>query len=277
MDFKLNAIIEDYAQKPFVTLPTHYRVHPVGYVESGYMTNVSAYLFPVRGEGYFMLDDQSFHFRPGMVIHGCPGKWLTSGNIADQPLEFYVMYYHCTAEDGGYLHRAFELETGINPTVLSLLKMLIKATERPDCFSRFQAKALMYSVLTEVFGAARSMKETGASSIVESTKQFMEFHYAQSHSLRDLAGRHGMCAKYFSEVFKKYTGITPIDYLIGYRMKQAYKFLLTTTCNVKEIAQSVGYQDAYYFSRLFKKQFGFSPSEVRVRSKAATDNCPSKW
>ncbi|MDF2922771.1 MAG: AraC family transcriptional regulator [Paenibacillaceae bacterium] len=265
MEININDMIEEYTSQPFMILPAHYRKHPVGFVEPGYMTNISAFLFPVQGEGYFKLDGQPFQFRPGMVIHGCPGKWLTSGNITDKPLHFYIMYYHHNRETSGYMHRAFEMEIGSNPNMIALLKMLVKASDKPDNYSKFQAKTLVYSILSEVFSAAKSIKKTETHAIVEEARGYIEFHYMRQHTLCDLASRYGMCPKYFSEVFKKYTGISPIDYLIGYRMKQSYKLFLSTSCSVKEIAESVGYQDAYYFSRLFKKQFGIAPSQVRCR------------
>lgn len=263
MQLHLNDMLEEYRCQSFDILPTFYRKHPVGYVEQGYRTNLSAFLFPVRGEGYFRLDDQSFRFKPGMVIHGCPGKWLTSGNMLDKTLEFYVMYYRTDQETGGYVHRAFEMEIGSNPTLLTLLKMLANVTEQPDSHSRLQAKGLFYSVLAETFSSAARILKNSSHGTVEEAKRYLELHYAQQITLCDLAERFGMGPKYFSEVFKKYTGITPIDYLISYRLKMAYKLLLSTGSSVKETAMAVGYADAYYFSRLFKKQFGFAPSEVR--------------
>ncbi|MNB73258.1 HTH-type transcriptional activator Btr [compost metagenome] len=265
MDFVIEDMIEEYDRRPVAILPTLYRRQPTGYVEPGYWTNVSAFLFPMRGEGVFALDGRSFSFRPGIVLHGCPGKWLTSRNCGDQPLEFYAMYYNYPDKSEGYMHRVFEMEIGINPVILSHLELLAQATGRPDSRSRFQAKALFYSVLSELFNtAARTMKnETQA--LMEDARAYIEFHYMKPHTLFDLAGRFGMSPKYFGEVFKKYAGLGPIDYVIEYRMKQAYRMLLSTNCTVKDIAQAVGYADAYYFSRLFKKQFNFAPSEVRSR------------
>nr|WP_285874008.1 helix-turn-helix transcriptional regulator [Halalkalibacter oceani] len=71
-----------------------------------------------------------------------------------------------------------------------------------------------------------------------------------------------MKPKYFSYLFQKFAGAGPIDYLIQYRMNKAYELLMTGQFTIKNVAQSVGYADAYYFSRLFKKYKGVSPSRL---------------
>ncbi|MFD0672880.1 helix-turn-helix transcriptional regulator [Cohnella sp. GCM10027633] len=71
-----------------------------------------------------------------------------------------------------------------------------------------------------------------------------------------------MKPKYFSYLFRKYVGIGPIDYLIQYRMNRARELLATGQFSVAEVARSVGYLDAYYFSRLFKKHAGLPPGAV---------------
>ena len=61
-------------------------------------------------------------------------------------------------------------------------------------------------------------------------------------------------------------GIRPIDYIIQYRLKKSFE-MLNDGYKVREVALSVGYDDPYYFSRLFKKHFNFSPSEVNKDTK----------
>ena len=72
-----------------------------------------------------------------------------------------------------------------------------------------------------------------------------------------------MSAAYFSTVFKKETGKTFINYLTDYRMEQAVDLLLTKDEKTYIIAEKVGYSDPNYFSYVFKKQFGMSPTKYR--------------
>ena len=68
---------------------------------------------------------------------------------------------------------------------------------------------------------------------------------------------------YVSRVFKETTGESPISYLIRVRLVKACGLLAGNGASVREIARQVGYEDAYYFSKLFKKYYGVSPMEYR--------------
>jgi YesN/AraC family two-component response regulator len=72
----------------------------------------------------------------------------------------------------------------------------------------------------------------------------------------------GYTPNYFSSKFKNVTGKNLIDYINNERLRYAYYMLSTTDVSVKEISVEVGFDSMAYFSRLFKKTFGISPSKV---------------
>ena len=72
-----------------------------------------------------------------------------------------------------------------------------------------------------------------------------------------------MSPAYFSTMFRKETGQTYINYLTEIRLNQAVELLKTTADKTYVIAQKVGYQEQNYFSYVFKKKFGVSPSKYR--------------
>ena len=79
------------------------------------------------------------------------------------------------------------------------------------------------------------------------------------------AKKYGFSDKYFRERFRDLFGSTPTQYLIGLRLNEAARLLSNGTHNVKQAAESVGFTDIYYFSRLFKKRFSCPPSNYRNR------------
>ena len=85
--------------------------------------------------------------------------------------------------------------------------------------------------------------------------------------LQDVAGEVGMSQSHFSTVFSQETGITFTQYLTALRIGKAKELLAATSMRSSEIAFEVGYNDAHYFSYLFKKHTGVTPSEYRKSNK----------
>ncbi len=83
-------------------------------------------------------------------------------------------------------------------------------------------------------------------------------------SLDTVCSKLGVSNSYFSSMFKKESGSSFITYLTDYRMQQAVRLLLETEEKSYEIAEHVGYEDANYFSYVFKRRYGMSPSKYRM-------------
>ncbi len=102
-------------------------------------------------------------------------------------------------------------------------------------------------------------------SFVTRAIEYVKEHYAdQELSIETICGYLNVSAAYFSTVFKKETGKTFINYLTDYRMEEALELLLTQNEKTYVIAEKVGYSDPNYFSYVFKKQFGMSPSKYKT-------------
>jgi AraC-like DNA-binding protein len=82
----------------------------------------------------------------------------------------------------------------------------------------------------------------------------------------ELAEIVGLNPTYFSNLFSKLMGISPIQYINKRRVEESQKFLLTTHDTLYQIAQKVGCSDEYYFSRMFKKIVGIAPHHYRKQS-----------
>lgn len=96
--------------------------------------------------------------------------------------------------------------------------------------------------------------------IVQQITKYLEEHYQEKISLDQIASNMYLSSYYVSKVFKSETGDTPINYLIRLRMQKARELLNDCPAlSVQEIAVTVGYDDAYHFSKLYKKYYGVSP------------------
>lgn len=98
-------------------------------------------------------------------------------------------------------------------------------------------------------------------------KKYIEEHYSEDISLENVSAQIGVTPVYFCRLFVKKTGRNFIDYLTEIRINHAKHFLHNTPLRIKEISERVGYNDPYYFSRIFKKATGLTPVEFRGNNK----------
>lgn len=102
--------------------------------------------------------------------------------------------------------------------------------------------------------------------VVEQIVNYFEDHYNQKISLDRIAENMYLSPFYISKIFKSETGDTPIRHLINIRLEKAKELLENGWAgSIQEVAACVGYDDAYHFSKLFKKRYGVSPSQVKRR------------
>jgi len=109
-----------------------------------------------------------------------------------------------------------------------------------------------------------SFESVNKKHVVERIIDYFEDHYAERISLDQIAENMYLSPFYISRIFKAETGDTPIRYLINIRLEHAREILKEHKgLSIQQIASMVGYDDAYHFSKLFKKKFGVSPSGVK--------------
>lgn len=116
----------------------------------------------------------------------------------------------------------------------------------------------------------RSMQKTD--SIVHSQKDvikdYIDRNYKKDISAKDVAGILGYSDVYFSKVFKQLFDDNFINYLTKIRIDRAKLLLKDVSFNIKEVGKSVGYADSNYFTKVFKRSVGMSPSEYRSKHNA---------
>jgi AraC family transcriptional regulator, arabinose operon regulatory protein len=98
---------------------------------------------------------------------------------------------------------------------------------------------------------------------VASSIEALRRDWARPHRLEELASAAGLSTAHYSTLFRQQTGFAPIDYLIRLRIQHACRLLDTTTLSVAEVAVEVGYEDAFYFTRCFRRVMGRSPRAYR--------------
>ena len=102
----------------------------------------------------------------------------------------------------------------------------------------------------------------------EAARSELDAHFREDVDMRALAGKLFISPDYLRQVFRQNIGESPLGYLIRKRLETACELLNFTELPIGEVAQRVGLDNAYYFSRIFRKKLGCSPSEYRRRRRA---------
>lgn len=98
---------------------------------------------------------------------------------------------------------------------------------------------------------------------IDKATEYFNEHYNENISIDEYAENNHVSISWFIRNFKQYTGSTPMQYILAKRIYNAEILLQNPAYNVTEISQIVGYDNPLYFSRIFKKAKGLSPSEYR--------------
>lgn len=105
---------------------------------------------------------------------------------------------------------------------------------------------------------------TRSNLIVQKAKEFIEEHYMQKGlTINEVAKKNHVSPNYLSYLFKKNTGYNLWEYVIKLRMEESREMILNTDLRRYEIAERVGYESPEHFSKIFKKYYGISPSELK--------------
>lgn len=112
---------------------------------------------------------------------------------------------------------------------------------------------------------------SGAVRKIEESIAYMLRHLDEPMQVATLAARANISPSHFFALFKRQIGCAPIDYFIRLRMQQACRLLDETGLSVKEVAATLGYDDPFYFSRIFKSVNEVAPSEYRLLKNGAKE------
>ena len=95
--------------------------------------------------------------------------------------------------------------------------------------------------------------------------ELMQRTFAEGHTVKHYADMCDLTEIHFIKIFREKFGITPHRYIIHLRIDKASQLLMETTLSVQAIANSVGFENAFYFSSLFKSITNLTPTEFRKK------------
>ncbi len=111
----------------------------------------------------------------------------------------------------------------------------------------------------------RLIMESGEKDIVTQSINFMLENLTKKLKLEDIAAETSLSASHFSRLFVNRTGHSPIDYFIQLKIQRACRLIDNSGWSIADVSREMGFDDQFYFSRVFRKVMGMSPREYRQR------------
>ena len=115
------------------------------------------------------------------------------------------------------------------------------------------------------YDANKSVSESYAADKIDGAKALMKERFRENLDLEKIAQDAGMSYSWFRKKFREYTSISPARYILGLRIQEACRLLAESSLTIKEVAYNVNFEDSSYFSAMFLREVGMSPSEYRRR------------
>lgn len=202
-------------------------------------------------------------------------KFLSNGFL-EETENFVKDYFYAIGQEplGSLVFRNY-VTLNVRFSVMSFLKEIgcdTRTLEQEDTedvlseSSKSLENAIAYA--EKIISQAIALRDQNSGnknrSILKTAVDFIDSHYMEEDmSLNKAANAANVSANHFSALFSQNMGQTFIEYLTNLRMNKAKEYLRCTSMRSSEIAGEIGYKDAHYFSYLFKKTQGMTPSDYR--------------
>jgi two-component system response regulator YesN len=184
-------------------------------------------------------------------------QWMESGYAQmDNTIRLKVIEFVLWAEHLAYMQGGMVYRFNSRSDYLGTLMDTDSYKEMKNWFIQKMAEAARHVAMKQ---------QDKTQNAVEKAKVYIENNFKSDLSLDNLAKEIGLSPYYLSKLFKELEGTNYIDYLTGLRIKYAKKELAESEKSIKEICCDAGYSDPNYFSRIFKKWTGITPTEFRGR------------
>lgn len=266
----VNTIMPDF----YTTYPMHWHDEmEIVYVESGEYEEI--------------VDLESYHVKAGDIILVSPCSIHSFRSFEDKTTIFKSIIFNFNMLTSNNTDACsikyftpFLDDLYINPVVISAdaphydhlkktVKNLIELYKQKGDFYEIKIKAELYDLFYQLYkhffvlqSHESSMKDNTTRNI-KIILDYIDTNYMRPITIDELAATVDLSKHYFMRFFKKYMGMTCIEYINDYRLNVATNLLLTTSMQITEVAESIGISNLSYFNRIFKKKYHMTPKEYR--------------
>lgn len=225
-----------------------------------------------QGKGSFLVQEETFDVKEDDLIIINPNVLHTEMSRDDSPLEYIVigidgLQFNTTDENGDYNEYSVHNFYDYKHEILLFMKTILAESKHMDIGFEEVCQHLLEVLIINIvrrsttdLTIAPTQKITRECQLVE---QYINQHFKEDITLDELAEIAFLNKYYLVHAFKKYTGLSPINFLIQKRIDEAKNLLTTTNYPVAEISSIIGFSSQSYFSQIFRKNTQMTPLQYR--------------
>ena len=210
--------------------------------------------FVASGKGLFRIGDREHIVHAGDLFAIPPYTQAYYEADAENPWEYIWIGFTTTTPLPGQFKDVMSLQKAGH-----IFKSMKKAQDMTSGKTEF-----LCAKLWELFSVILESEETDFD-YIENALSIIHSEYMLGITVQEISDRLNLERTYFSHIFKKSVGVSPKKYLLNHRMKRAAELILGYGQSISSTAMSVGYNDVYVFSKMFKQFHGVSPTQYRER------------
>jgi AraC-like DNA-binding protein len=234
-------------------------------------------IYCIDGVGWFEIEGVRQRVNPEHFFILPKGKAHAYGCNSNNPWTIY--WLHFDGEKAGFFSEGLDKPTPVSPQNDSRIEDRLNLFEEiySTLKNGYSKNNLDYSI-TSLFHFLGSLKFLGAYRDSLSSKEnkrdfaddaihFMRENINKRLTLKDISDYVGFSISHFSTLFQKRTGFSPLNYFTQLKIQQACHYLDFSDMKINQISIMIGFDDPFYFSRIFTKTMGVSPTEYRNKKK----------
>lgn len=255
---------------------TDARWHPYNYDLLRERTDYHSLAYMTRGEGRLELDQSRYALRKGVLIYVPAGSRMRIVTSAADPILYSSVIFR-------YGQLRWEGQNSVwndgkAPLPLQNVSLMDEVPAIAEHYrrltgiwksrkagyvwhSRMEFLQLLHRIMQWLL--EESQEGARSAALIDSIITYLRDHLHEPFDRTEAAARLALSPGYFSVLFKRYTGYTPVEYVTRLRIDRAKQLLIASEMPIGRIAEEVGYSDPLYFSRLFTRLTGVSPREFR--------------
>lgn len=264
-------LVRQYIKQMKVTIQTgRLATTPPTWKETNQVVGHSKLYYIVDGEGVIKIDQELLYPKKGDLVYIPEGATISYESVKGNPIRKYwcnVLLRLGASAISDYMSIPHIVHVGEDLWLQEKFEMMLHYHVSEDAFAPMMAHSLFmeifYYYIKRFDEEAFVIKVNESRSNLNDLLKYMDQHLHHKISLKELAEVINVHPNYMIHLFKSQFGMSPIDYLNMLRINKAKSLLELEVLSIREISVECGFSNQYYFSQVFKKYVGLSPTGFR--------------